>query len=97
MTKHAKKSAHLQAVELAKTANVEIPLPLLVAFAGIESSYFDLCVHAGQQVLDAMMEQNREDLCGPLWKRDPDRKPGRSGTPAFTQMREPLPQRVLTR
>jgi len=80
MTKHAKKSSHLQAVEQPKTTNVEIPLPLLVAFAGIESSYFDLCVHAGQQVLDAMMEQDREDLCGPLWKRDPDRRAGRSGT-----------------
>ena len=80
MTKHAKKSAHLQAVELPKTTNVEIPLPLLVAFAGIESSYFDLCVHAGQQVLGAMMEQDREDLCGPRWKRDPDRSAGRSGT-----------------
>ena len=80
MTKHAKKSAHLQAVELPKTTNVEIPLPLLIAFAGIESSYFDLCVPAGQQVLGAMMEQDREDLCGPLWKRDPDRRAGRSGT-----------------
>ena len=80
MTKHAKKSNHVQAIELPKTTNVEIPLPLLVAFAGIESSYFDLCVHAGQQVLDAMMEQDREDLCGPPWKRDPDRRAGRSGT-----------------
>jgi putative transposase len=80
MTKHAKKSAHLQAVDLPKTTIVEIPLPLLDAFASIKSSYFDLCVHAGQQVLDAMMEQDREDLCGPLWKRDPDRRAGRSGT-----------------
>ncbi len=62
MTKHAKKSAHLQAVELPKTTIVEIPLPLLDAFASIESSYFDLCVRAGGQVLSAMMEQDREDL-----------------------------------
>jgi putative transposase len=27
-----------------------------------------------------MMEQDREDLCGPRWKRDPDRSAGRSGT-----------------
>ena len=74
MTKHDKKSDHLQAVERPKTTNVEIPLPLLVAFVGIESSYFDLCVHSGQQVLDAMMEQDQEDLCGPRWKRDPDRR-----------------------
>jgi transposase-like protein len=80
MTKHAKKSAHLQAVELPKTTIVEIPLPLLDAFASIESSYFELCVRAGGQVLGAMMEQDREDLCGPRWKRDPDRSAGRSGT-----------------
>ena len=38
MTKHAKKSSHLQAVDRTKTATVEIPLPLLGAFAGIERS-----------------------------------------------------------
>ncbi len=26
------------------------------------------------------MEQDREDLCGPRWKRDPDRSAGRGGT-----------------
>ena len=80
MTKHAKKSSHLQAVDRTKTATVEIPLPLLGAFAGIERSYFDLCIRAGQQVLDALMEQDREELCGPRWKRDPARQAGRAGT-----------------
>ena len=47
MTKHAKKSSHLQAVDLPKTMAVEIPLPLLGAFANIESSFFDLCIDAG--------------------------------------------------
>ena len=65
MTKHAKKSDHLQIVDLPKTATVEIPLPLLGAFANIERSFFDLCIDAGQQVLASMMEQDREDLCGP--------------------------------
>ena len=80
MTKHAKKFAHLQAVDLPKTMAVEIPLPLLGAFANIENSFFELCIDAGQQVLAAMMEQDREDLCGPRWKRDPDRSAGRAGT-----------------
>ena len=79
MTKHAKKSAQLQLVELPKTTSVEIPLPLLGAFANIERSFFDLCIDAGQQVLFAMMEQDREELCGPRWKRDPDRSAGRAG------------------
>jgi transposase-like protein len=80
VTKHAKKSDHLQLVDPPKTTTVEIPLPLLGAFANIERSFFDLCIDAGQQVLASMMEQDREDLCGPRWKRDPDRKAGRAGT-----------------
>ena len=80
MTKHAKKSVHLQAVDLPKTMAVETPLPLLGAFFNIENSFFDLCIDAGQQVLSAMMEQDREDLCGPRWKRDPERRAGRAGT-----------------
>ena len=27
-----------------------------------------------------MMEQDRTELCGPRWKRDPDRRAGRAGT-----------------
>ena len=80
MTKHAKKSAQLQLVELPKTTSVEIPLPLLAVFANLQNSFFDLCIEAGQQVLFAMMEQDREELCGPRWKRDPDRSAGRAGT-----------------
>jgi transposase-like protein len=80
MTKHAKKSYHLQLVDAPKTTIVEIPLPLLGALANIEQSFFGLCIDAGQQVLASMMEQDREDLCGARWKRDPDRKAGRAGT-----------------
>ena len=71
MTKHAKNFRHLQVVDLPKTTSVQIPLPLLAAFGNIENSFFDLCFDAGSQVLVAMMEQDREDLCGPRWKRDP--------------------------
>jgi hypothetical protein len=51
MTKHAKNSNHLQAVDLPKTMAVEIPLTLLEAFGSIESSFFELCIDSGQQVL----------------------------------------------
>ena len=80
MTKHAKNPTHLQAVDQPTTIAIEIPLPLLGAFANIEKSFFELCIDSGQQVLQAMMEQDREDLCGPRWKRDPDRSAGRGGT-----------------
>lgn len=80
MSKHAKKSGHLQAVDFPKTTNVQIPLPILGAFLNIHESFFDFCLDVGQQVLAAMMEQDREALCGPRWKRDPDRSAGRAGT-----------------
>ena len=80
MTQHAKKSDHLQLVDVPRTTIVEIPLPLLGALGKVEQSFFELCIEAGQQVLASMMEQDREDLCGPRWKRDPDRKAGRAGT-----------------
>ncbi len=53
MTKHAKNSPYLQIVDLPKTMAVEIPLPLLGAFANIENSFFELCIDSGQQVLGA--------------------------------------------
>ena len=80
MTKHARKSPRLQAVEQSKAATIEVPLSVLGAFARIERSYFDLCIRAGQQVLDAMMEQDRTELCGPRGKHNPDRRAGRAGT-----------------
>jgi hypothetical protein len=80
MTKHAKKSDHLQLVEQPKTTTVQISLPLLEAFGNIENSFFEVCIDAGQQVLCAMMEQVREELWGPRWKRDPDRSAGRAGS-----------------
>jgi len=80
MSKHAKKSDHLQLVGDPKTTIVEIPLPVLGALGNIEQTFFGLCIDAGQQVLASMMEQDREDLCGPRWQRDPDREAGRAGT-----------------
>jgi putative transposase len=80
MKKNARNSEHLQLVDEPATATVEIPLPILSAYGSIERSFFELCVNAGQQVLSAMMEQDRDHLCGPRWQRDPDRKAGRAGT-----------------
>ena len=82
MTKHARKSPRPHAVERPQSATIEVPLPVLGAFASIECSYFELCIRAGQQVLDAMMEQDRTELCGPRGKHAPERRAGRAGTTA---------------
>ena len=44
MTKHARNSEHLQAVDLPKIVAVDIPLPLQGAFSSIEKSFFELCI-----------------------------------------------------
>ncbi len=59
---------------------MKTPLPLRGAFVKIENSFFDLCVEAGQPVLFAVLEQDREDPCGPRRKLDPERSAGRAGT-----------------
>jgi hypothetical protein len=38
----------------------------------------DLVVSTGLQVFEAMLEQDREALCGPKWKRVPARRPAPS-------------------
>ncbi len=69
MTKHAKKSDHLQLVDLPKTMPVEIPLPLLGAFANIENSFFDLCIDAAGSCCGTeqrALREQRQQL-GPIW------------------------------
>lgn len=80
MSKHAKKSPHLQVLDSPQSIPIQIPLPILTALEGVENAFFALCVEAGRHVLGAMMEQDREALCGPKWRRDPSRKAGRAGS-----------------
>jgi transposase-like protein len=80
MAKHASKSSHLQIVDLPKTVDVQVPLPVLGALASAENAFFDLCVDVGQQVFSVLMEQDRESLCGPKGRHDPDRDAIRAGS-----------------
>jgi len=80
MAKHASKSSHLQLVDLPKSVAVQVPLPVLGALASAENAFFDLCIDVGQQVFTALMEQDREVLCGPKGKHDADRSTTRAGS-----------------
>jgi transposase-like protein len=80
MAKHASKSAHLQLVDLPETVAVQVPLPVLGALANAENAFFELCVDVGQQVFSVLMEQDREVLCGPKGKHDPERRAHRTGS-----------------
>lgn len=63
-----------------EVVEVQIPLGLLASLEDVHEGFFSLCVKAGRQVLTAMMEQDREALCGPKWKPDPERRAIRAGT-----------------
>ena len=80
MAKSPTKSAIRQEREVALPATVEIPLPLLAALEDAEHAFLGVCIEAGQQVLRAMMEQDRTALCGPAWQPDAARSSRRAGS-----------------
>ena len=67
----------LRAVE---AAQVQISLPLQGVLQDVKHAFVGLCVHAGRQVLAAMMEEDRAALCGPKGVPNPARSAVRGGT-----------------
>src|SRR5207249_3482533 len=61
-------------------ATVRLPLPLLDVLADTRTAFFGLCLEAGQQVLTAMMERDRRQLCGPKNVPDRSRRAYRGGS-----------------
>lgn len=80
MRKHARKPAHVQPADPPKAVSVQIPLPMLGVLADLEHAFFDLCIQAGQQVFEAMMEADREQLCGPKGQHQAERTAFRAGS-----------------
>ena len=80
MANHASPPTRLQVVESPRTVSVQLPLPVLGALTHAKGALFDLFVGVGQQVLEALMEHDREALCGPKGKHDPKRRATRGGS-----------------
>ncbi|MGH2375124.1 MAG: IS256 family transposase [bacterium] len=80
MAKHASKFTALQVLEPPRTTSVQVPLPMLDVLANAHNAFFDLCIEVGQQVFSALMEQDREELCGPKGQHDRDRRASRAGS-----------------
>jgi len=59
---------------------VQVPLPLLDVLADAKTAFFGLCLTAGQQVFQTLMEQDRAQLCGPKNVPNPDRQAYRGGS-----------------
>jgi len=54
-------------------------LPLLGVLATVKGALLDLVIGSGLEVLRALLEQEREQLCGVRYHHDPDRKASRAG------------------
>jgi len=61
-------------------ATVQVPLPLVDVLTDTRTAFFGLCLDAGRQVLRTMMEQDREQLCGPKHVPNPARRAVRGGS-----------------
>src|SRR5439155_22582117 len=59
---------------------VQLPLPVLDVLADTRTAFFGLCLDAGQLVLRTLMEQEREQLCGPKNVPNPERRAYRGGS-----------------
>ncbi len=69
-----------KAPAVSPSATVQVPLPLLAVLADAKTAFFGLCLTAGQQVFQTLMEQDRMQLCGPKNVPDPDRQAYRGGS-----------------
>jgi len=58
----------------------QISLPMQGVLRDVQHAFVGLCVHAGKQVLTAMMEADRAALCGPKGVPDAARRAVRGGT-----------------
>ena len=58
---------------------VQMSLPMASVLRDVRHAFFGLCVHAGKHVLAAMMEADRQVLCGPKGRPDAGRRAYRGG------------------
>ena len=86
MAKHVSRKAEIQEV-INSTVSVQLPLPMLSALVDVRASLQELCIETGQQVLQAMMEHDREALCGPKGRHDVERRAWRGGTTPSSYIR----------
>jgi putative transposase len=72
MKKTRKKKAQSQEV-------AQRVLPVLGVLATIKGALFELVIGSGLSVLQALLEQEREQLCGARYRHDPKRRASRAG------------------
>ena len=79
MAKHDRRKRSSQPPR-SQTVTIQVPLPVLGVLNGVRAAFHGLCIETGMQVLQAMMEGNREDLCGPKGRHRVERPAWRGGS-----------------
>lgn len=69
----------LSEVENPQMVPVQVPLPMLAGLRAVRESFLDLCILAGQEVLNSALEQDRTDLAGPKGRHNSQRRAVRWG------------------
>ena len=81
MAKHDRRKRSSQP-RSSRTVSIQVPLPVLGVLNGVREAFHGLCITTGIQVLEAMMEWDREDLCGPKGRHQAERPAWRGGSVA---------------
>ncbi|MDE0385823.1 MAG: IS256 family transposase [Defluviicoccus sp.] len=81
MAKHDRRKRSSQPPD-SRTASIQVPLPVLSVLDGAREAFHGLCITTGLQVLQAMMEGDRDDLCGPKGRHQVERPAWRGGSVA---------------
>ena len=79
MAKHRSHGRGIQ-VGTGKSVRVDVPLPLLGVVLDTRKAFPELCIRTGREVLLAMMEPDREALCGPKGLHQGVRRVWRAGS-----------------
>ena len=67
----------------ANEVQVQLSVPLVGVLRDVQEAFFGLCVEAGKATLSAMMEADRERLCGAKGRPDAERRAYRGGAVRF--------------
>ena len=72
MAKHDRRKKSRQPPS-SQPVTIQVPLPVLGVINGVREALHRLCIATGLQVLEAMMEADREALCGPKGRHQVER------------------------
>ena len=79
MAKHDRRKTSGQPPS-SQPVTIQVPLPVLGVVNGVREAFHGLCIATGLQVLEAMMEADREMLCGPKGRHQVERPAWRRGS-----------------